>query len=194
MKQGFVHYGITWHFLVYSFPCYNNSTLCNFHCSIIYYIWQKILSFFIRVREVRKNNSTPYITSHSQKKKKLKKIGKIQKKFLQSDSCFMGCNCLALSKHWCIICVGSWKIYRNTWIKTFNQLEEKNIAKRICPTYNFIIEFRNQLFFSRGKCRFCLEKLQKVIKCNLQKKKITTQTFFNSETKHQKKLNTKCRH
>ena len=135
------------------------------------------MSFFIRVREVRKNNSTPYITSHSQKKK-TEKIGKIQKKFLQSDSCFMGCNCLALSKHWCIICVGSWKIYRNTWIKTFNQLEEKNIAKRICPTYNFIIEFRNQLFFSRGECRFCLEKLQKVIKCNLQKKKSQHKHFL----------------
>ena len=55
---------------------------------------------------------------------------------------------------------------------------KRKTAKHICPTYNFIIEFRNQLFFSRGKCRFCLEKLQKVIKCNLQKKKSQHKHFL----------------
>ena len=32
--------------------------------------------------------------------------------YLQSDSCFIGCNCRALRRHWCIIWVGSWKIYK----------------------------------------------------------------------------------
>ena len=36
-------------------------------------------------------------------------------------------------------------------------------------TYNLIIELRNQLLLSRGKGRFGLEELQKMIKCHLKK-------------------------
>lgn len=42
-------------------------------------------------------------------------------------------------------------------------------ALNSCSTYNLIIELRNQLFLSRSKSRFCLEKLQKMIECHLQK-------------------------
>ena len=48
--------------------------------------------------------------------------------FLQSDSCFIGCNCRALRRHWCIIWVGSWKIYKIK-IKMFQKFRVLSICQ-----------------------------------------------------------------